>query len=608
MSAKKQTRNRPPQNSLSDFQRLFRRFMSGLLRSLFLFSHPKRFSKAGFVLPTTVLLLLMVTLTAGANSFRKFSRTQAVISQREQEVVVGSATPAIDRAKAKIEYLFAKDIRLPGGLPRSNKLQAMMLNIANTESAGSSNVPLPGTPPGKSSQEVPPYTLPDETRLDINGDNKLDNAWSFPTDIDGDGSIATDSSGDPTELIVYSVIMDDAQPFPKDSTDLDDVKDIDDPVNDLKADALVNRNASIDTVTAGSSCPVEAAAEAVAAAALTGAAPQRSINSQGWEELDNVSLLKNFQIDVFVINDNAANRTVSTLEFQQVRQAVRGNKWGAWFKNDIELFPGLGFVWNGAMHTEGSIFLGNQPRLNMISAHASCLYPDARASEITLAVNQTDDPTTSFEGQFVVGKTGAGYGDGSPRIDWFTSAVNGSGVVEYGNGSMTIGTNSDSVVQGSSNIMDVALDPVQMFTADISRHRNATTWCRAEEPDNDASVFDWEKDSALSTNERVLNQNENTPFLDDLYRADNRYGPKSSYTSNFGLDDVIKDPVLRVRPSASNPDPEKGVSIGTDMRTPFVAADSSTTPPTPETPAALGPADLVDPDGGLDGYWERQAI
>ncbi|MGC1216233.1 MAG: hormogonium polysaccharide biosynthesis protein HpsA, partial [Phormidesmis sp.] len=539
--------------------------MSGLLRSLFFINKPTRFSRAGFVLPTTVLLLLMVTLTAGALSFRTFSRTQSVIAQREQEVILGAATPAIDRAKSKIEYLFSKDIRLPGGLPTSNKIQAMMRNVSNDEPGGSANTPLPGGPVGIDPETLPPYTLPDETRLDLNSDDILDNAWSFPTDIDGDGTASAN------ELIVYSVIMDDAQGDPADPGNPDRVKRINDAVSNEKAKALVSRNASIDTAAQGNTCPKPDDATGLA---------DRGVNSPGWEALDSVTLLKNFQIDVFVINDNLANRTVSTLEFQQVRQAIRGNKWGAWFKNDIELFPDAGFVWNGAMHTEGSIFLGDSPRLNMVSAYASCLYPDATASDITLA--KTD---AGFTGQFVTGKIGNGSltgAGGATTVDWFASLTSTGQTILRANGE------DDSVASKSgmtATTADVALNPIQMFTADESEHNNKATWERPEA---------WDRSNLTAptgdTNiPRVSNQNESTPFLDDLYRADNRYGPKAAYTSNFGLKDANDG---------------NGVSIGTGMRTPAIAATAST----PAVAATPGPSELIDPVQGLDGYWERQAI
>jgi len=552
MSADKQTRSRKPRQSRSDFRRLSRRFMGGLLRSLFLINQRTRRTQSGFVLPTTVLLLLMVTLTAGALSFRSFSRTQSVIAQREQEVIVGAATPAVDRAKAKIEYLFARDNRFPGGLPTSNKLQAMMRNVENLEAGGSNNAPIPGT-----DENSPPYTLPDETRLNINNDTALDNAWSFRSDIDGNGTV------EDNEIIIYSIIMDDAQEIPAgDPDDPADVRDINDPVNQEKANALVNRNAPIDTATAGNNCP--------AVGAATASNTQRGTNSVGWESLDNVNLLKNFQIDVFVVNDNAVNRTISALEFQQVRQAVRGNKWGAWFRNDLEIFPGPAFTWNGAMHTEGSVFLGNRPNLNLISAYASCLYPDPSASEITLTSN-TDG---TFQGQFVTGKLGeakgteSGYGprepnNNKPKVDWSNGVGNNRG-------EETLDETNDSVDEASDSVVsDVALDPIQIFTADVSVHRNASTWTR---------WADWNTSPLTNnlgnSNARVIDEpNSNIPFLDDLYRADNRYGPKPAYNARVRLDTA----------NGGN-----GVSVGTTI---------------PDAERAL-----VEPNNGLDGYWERQAI
>ncbi|MGB3767831.1 MAG: hypothetical protein WA947_14840, partial [Phormidesmis sp.] len=74
--------------------------MSGLLRSLFLINKPTRAGESGFVLPTTVLLLLVMTLTVGALSFRTVSRTQSVFLAREQKTIDNVAAPAVDRAKA----------------------------------------------------------------------------------------------------------------------------------------------------------------------------------------------------------------------------------------------------------------------------------------------------------------------------------------------------------------------------------------------------------------------------------------------------------------------------------------------------------------------------
>ena len=187
MSADQQTRNRKPHKPHSDFQRLSRRFMSGVLRSLFFINKPVRHSRAGFVLPTTVLLLLVMTLTVGALSFRTASRTKATYLAREKQVIDNIAAPAVDRAKAKLEYLFTRDVRMPGsGAPSSDVLALLMRDETDSTL-------------GITKTEKDPYKLPDETRLDINRDGKLDNAWSF-----------TMGTGDNARVVAYSLLMDDA--------------------------------------------------------------------------------------------------------------------------------------------------------------------------------------------------------------------------------------------------------------------------------------------------------------------------------------------------------------------------------------------------------------
>ncbi|MEL6604279.1 MAG: hypothetical protein AAFP20_13750, partial [Cyanobacteria bacterium J06614_10] len=143
MSAKKQTPHKPARPR-SDFQRLSRRFMSGLLRSLFFINAFPRYKRAGFVLPTTVLLLLMVSLTVGAMSYRTFSRTSQTIAYREQQVIDGLAAPAIDRAKSKIEFLLTKDASVADKRPPSSG--DLLTALANSTSD---------------------YTIPGETRVDL---------------------------------------------------------------------------------------------------------------------------------------------------------------------------------------------------------------------------------------------------------------------------------------------------------------------------------------------------------------------------------------------------------------------------------------------------------
>ncbi|MGG6239102.1 hormogonium polysaccharide biosynthesis protein HpsA [Nodosilinea sp. AN01ver1] len=527
-------------------QAAVKRLVTGLLQLVLLANRPARLARSGFVLPTTVLLVLMVVLTATALTYRSFTRSDMAISQREQQVISNAATPAVDRAKAKIEFLFQTDNRFPSGVPASDILADLML-ITNTYAGYTGRVTrLPGA--------NDPYTLPDETRVDINGDGELDNAWSFNIDLNGDGTVASN------ELVVYSILVDEAGP--KAATTVR----VDGPVNQAKADALVTRTGPLATTEASAAC----------AGALA---------EGGWQVVqqgNNSTLQKNFQVNAFVANLNDANRTFETLEFQQSRTAARANKWGAWFRYDLDVSPGPEFNWNGAMHTDGNFFTfagsgtgaGDGYRSHMISSHNSCLYSQ-EASEISLSevdLNGDDRgvPGTvvngqqEFQGQAVRGTMRFdNTTSGSPSI---IHVWNGAGVAAKID--LTLGNNNDSVrTSGSDNNVrpsDVAMNPLALFTRDVTEHINPSAWQR--DPNWDANNA-----NGFKTRERIINDQVARPFVDDFYRADNRWGPKPRYDS--------RDTTLDVTNNAA--------TIGDRI---------------------TGLGRLTDTDNGLDGYWERQAI
>ncbi|MEM9905729.1 MAG: hormogonium polysaccharide biosynthesis protein HpsA [Cyanobacteria bacterium P01_D01_bin.44] len=467
---------------------------------------------AGFVLPTTVLLLLVLSLTVGALSFRAFSRTTGAIAQREQQVVESAAAPAIERAKSKLEYLFSVDIS-QNAVPSSDSLITEML----------------------ASGDGAPYTLPDEVRLDINGDTVPDNAWSFDADINGDGTL------EPGETIVYSITMDDEADVAGTTVSFTDA------TTDTKAKAGVVRNGPLDVSSASANCPV-----------------QLGTNEEGWQELTvgGAEIKKNFQIDAFAVNTNDVNRSVSALEVQQVREARKGNKWAAWFRNDLEIFPAKDFTWNGAMHTEGSFFLDADTSLNlrMLSSQNSCLY-SKDASEIELTRKFDADDNLTYEGQVVLGTLDGGFIGERVDLDY-----EGDGIYSSASGAPnteTLDRTKDSIADESPTTEDIALDPIEVFTADTSTYRKdeGTTW------DTDGAF--WGKNYA----ERFDQEDSEPPYLDDTFRADNRFGPKAVYDNDRNLN--------LSRESRAIGDPIAGSSME---------------------------ADLIGSTEGLDGYWERQAV
>ena len=163
------------------FQRMTRRTMRSLLRVWMRINRQDRYGRAGFVLPTVVMVLLVVVLLTITIMLRSMDRAKMAQYRRVDEQVLQAATPALDRAKAKIQYLLSgSDKSLPRETPSDEELSRALNDIS--------------------------YDLGDEKRLqiqyDLNGNSKIDaiatnqkledqeaikTAWRFPVDTNNDG-------------------------------------------------------------------------------------------------------------------------------------------------------------------------------------------------------------------------------------------------------------------------------------------------------------------------------------------------------------------------------------------------------------------------------------
>ena len=526
---RKKILNKPRTKRNRHLQSFFKGVMKRSMRRWYSLGGNPRLSEAGFVLQTTIMVLLVLSLVVGSILIRSGQQSQQTIGSRENKIVYNAATPAVDRAKAKIEYLFEQDPGLPNTVPSEEKMSNLMLVDSR-------------------------YTLPGETRLDVNKDNKLDNAWAYETDIDGDGQ---------TETVAYSIFMKTAADTNNDGTV--DIQVTSDNTSQ-KASNLLTRSGplAIKSATGSSTnCPI----------------PELQVES-GWYAINDASLRKSFQIDAVVANKKDANRSVTAVELQQDRQMDRGNKWAAWFRYDLELFPGPDFNWNGAMHTGGSLMVGQQSdkiKFRLVSSPKSCLYTED-ASEITLAQYGSDD-NPDFQGQVMAFSSTANTFTGNARVDLFPG-VGTAPSTGTSTSLLTLNKDSDSVVNPTgATPYGYSLNPITLFTEDRSESR-------ASDKTN-ASYRDanW-KNQAL--NKRIFNKRERQPYIDDTYRADDRYGPKPKYVkpgSNFEKD-VVADNYDATDKSGEN---GKLITESTDILI-------NNTPP--ET-------DLEDV--GLDGYWERRA-
>ncbi|MDV3352882.1 hormogonium polysaccharide biosynthesis protein HpsA [Leptothoe sp. LEGE 181152] len=541
----------PNRHSLNYYiGRIPKRFMAWVLRLAFMGARFSRTRQAGFVLPTTVMLLLVLTLTVGGLSFRSFNRAAQTIAYREQQQIDNFAAPAVDRAKAKIEYLFTKDPEVINKRPPSSSdLINSLLKYSRPLADGGY-----GQTWGAANQaNDDPYTLPDETQLDINDDGNPDPAWSFESRDgntivysiltshearDSDGDIIQDSDGNELTLTSNQV--------------------------DEKADNLVTRNGPINTQQSVDGCPVS------------------TLAGDGWQDAGG-TLQKVFQIDVLnIANPNNINRTVSSAEYQQVRTIPKGNVYGAWFRYDMEIFPGGDFRWNGAMHSESNIIAFENLEAYLVSSPESCVF-STDASEISLSVSGYDTDGDGTDDQFFQGHLISG----ASRDDDFggnTEFHKENNATPTNPGKNNLKDDTDSVDEtGGTDVTDVAVDPVLILTEDITVNLDDTSW----DPE---AAKDALSPNPLEPNDQVQLLSDSSrvrvfpdaarPFVDDGFRADNRYGPKPRYDSENSL-------------SQAN-----GVYLSTPHQIGDEINDNS----------VLASDNAAEQEYGLDGYWERRSI
>lgn len=538
-----------------------KRTINWLLRFAFVVS--RRVSpNSGVILPTTILLILVVSLSVGALTYRAYTRNTQVIAQNQQRVIYNAATPAIDRARSKLEFLFdsSQDTRYPsGGVPQESYLLSMMLNDG---AGGFPQLKLTATGP-----DWDPYTLPGETRP-----NASANTWSFRTDTDGNGE--NDST------VVYSILF--KTPVAVDPAASQRL--LVTQTDKQKADQGVVRHGPLTTET-GTACQLPS----TTAAAST---------SVGWfDDPTNTAVVrKNFQVDVLVVPDSP-KAAATTLEFHQDREISKGNKWGAWFRNDLEVFPGPDFRFNGALHTEGNLIVGgvggqtDRFQAYLISSKNSCLYPPIDNSEISITTGTDED---KFKGVIAAGTLGV-------------LTENGGFKPHYQNGTQpafdTVITKANDT-NLAANPKAVYSDPVAILTEDKRQTVQDNTGPAPTPKNNQNNNTPPTYNDSLK--KRIIFKNEPTPYIDDLSRADNRWGPKPTYS--LGTDSTVSgssgssgNSQKTAKVPARNDGAKSGYGYAIDGDKKDALTKNNTFTPTSAT------KDRTDEGVGSDGYWERRA-
>ncbi|MBD2500875.1 hypothetical protein H6G83_09660 [Anabaena azotica FACHB-119] len=294
------------------------------------------------------MVALVVVLLTTAILFRSFERAKNASNVRVNEVVLQAATPALDRARAKITALLA-DPTLPRAVPSDTTLYKTLINKMKAYSLGDETPLIVG------------YDLDKDTKVEnfdtgsLEAQEVMETAWKFPVDTDNDGKFDS--------YTLYGIYFRNPPYAGTNPT--------------RKRTPIEARTAPL----AGKICD----ASNDTSASLVG--------GSSWYKVTTGELKKSFFVyaatvpitDISTldstIRDNykvyQGNRGFSALEMQQDRKQLPLTNNAVVYEDDLEITPGPAFRLNGRIFTNGNFFIGKTDeniRLFQVSSRDSCYY------------------------------------------------------------------------------------------------------------------------------------------------------------------------------------------------------------------------------------------
>ena len=362
-----------------------KRLMRAMLRSLMAMGRRARLPVAGFVLPTVTMVLLVVILLTVAITLRSFDRANTARNVRVSQQVLAAATPALDRAKAKIQFML--DQSQGGGTPSDQDLYLLM-----------TNPPIPGRSDDN-------YTFGDEERLKLKYDlnsaggieelpvndpkfkletnESINTAWRYAVDTNNDGQFDTFS--------IYGIFF--RTPPRDDTKNSPTLGEFKRPRKPLEA-----RTPPMSVAGLNPNC-VQGGGTA---ASLAG--------DSGWYRLDG-KLKKSFFVYTVNVPITAAEvaqdpnyqqftgtSSISALEYQQDQSRIPISNNAVVYEDDLEISPGPELNLNGRLFTNSNLLVSgasdpNSIKLYQVSSPESCYY-DQENSKIVVAGNVVNGMST----------------------------------------------------------------------------------------------------------------------------------------------------------------------------------------------------------------------
>ncbi|MEG4086611.1 hormogonium polysaccharide biosynthesis protein HpsA [Microcoleus sp. POL10_C6] len=323
-----------------------KRLMRAMLQTLMAMGRRARLPVAGFVLPTVTMVLLVVILLTVAITLRSFDRANTARNVRVNQQVLAAATPALDRAKAKIQFMLQEDPQRPTATPSDNEMYRIMSSASGQDLytfGGENRLTLKYDLDGNGT--VAPF---DPAKLNALTDEQINTAWRYPVDTDKDGVDDT--------YTIYGIFF--RSPPRNPSGDFTRARK-----------PLEARTPPM----SGGSLKKGCEAAAGTSASLVG--------DSGWYKIDG-RLKKSFF--VYTVNVPMAGKfkgtpSVSALEYQQDQSRIPLSNNAVVYEDDLEISPGPSLKLNGRMMTNSNLIVtttrsGEQLNLYQVSSKDSCFY------------------------------------------------------------------------------------------------------------------------------------------------------------------------------------------------------------------------------------------
>ncbi len=336
------------------------RLMRAMLRSLMAMGRRARLPVAGFVLPTVTMVLLVVILLTIAITLRSFDRANTARNVRVNQQVLAAATPAIDRAKAKIQY--ALSAQGSGTLETPSDLSVYQAMDSDRFKFGDENAL-------QIKFDLDNSKVINSTDLTkLNENERINTAWRFPVDTDNNGKFDT--------YTLYGIYFRS-------------------PTRDKETGEFNRSRKTLEARTPPMSISQSGSAICKAAAGTSSSL----VGSSDWYKAEGVLKKSFFVYTVNVPNNSRQDNeyevfkgtpSFSALEYQQDQKRIPLQNNAVVYEDDLEVSPGPDLRLNGRIFTNSNFVVTHTNTgpvtFYLVSSKESCFY-NLENSKIVISGN-----------------------------------------------------------------------------------------------------------------------------------------------------------------------------------------------------------------------------